>query len=63
MDPRPPKITFKEPEQIPLPFFILQDPLILIDTEVLWNEPTNYQFELFKFYRYIHQKIISIEHL
>jgi len=57
IDPRPLKIIFKEPEQIPLPFFIIEDPLVFIDTEVLWDESTNYQFELFKFYRYVNQKI------
>ena len=57
IDPRPLKIIFKEPEQIPLPFFIMEDPLVFIDTEVLWDESTNYQFELFKFYRYVNQKI------
>lgn len=55
--PRPSKITLKEPEQIPLPFLILEDPLVFIEREVLWNESTNYQFELFKFYRYVNQKI------
>lgn len=57
--PRPLKITFKEPEQIPLPFLIIEDPLVFIDTEVLCDESTNYQFELFKFYRYVNQKIYS----
>ena len=57
IDPRPLKIIFKEPEQIPLPFLIIEDPLVFIDTEVLWDESTNYQFELFKFYRYVNQKI------
>jgi len=53
----PLKITLKEPEQISLPFLIIEDPLVFIDTEVLWDESTNYQFELFKFYRYVNQKI------
>ena len=57
IDPRPLKITLKEPEQISLPFLIIEDPLVFIDTEVLWDESTNYQFELFKFYRYVNQKI------
>jgi hypothetical protein len=57
IDPRPLKITLKEPEQIPLPFLIIEDPLVFIDTEVLWDESTNYQFELFKLYRYVNQKI------
>ena len=62
-DPRFPKITFKKPEQISLPFLIIKDPLVLSETEVLWDESTNYQFELFKFYRYVHQKIRNIQHL
>lgn len=57
IDPRPLKITFKQPEQIPLPFLIIEDPLVFIDTEILWDESTNYQFQLFKFYRYINEKI------
>lgn len=59
IDPRPLKITLTEPDQspqIPLPFLIIEDPLVFIDTEVLWDESTNYQFELFKFYRYVNQK-------
>jgi hypothetical protein len=53
IDSRPLKITLKELEQISLPFLIIEDPLVFIDTEVLWDESTNYQFELFKFYRYV----------
>lgn len=55
--PRPLKIILKQPEQISLPFLIIEDPLVFIDTDVLWDESTNYQFELFKFYRYVNQKI------
>jgi len=57
IDQRLLKITLKEPKQISLPFLIIEDPPVFIDTEVLWDESTNYQFELFKFYRYINQKI------
>jgi len=57
IDPRPLKITLKKPEQIPLPFLPIEDPLVFIDTEVFWDESINYQFELFKFYRYVNQKI------
>ena len=57
IDPRPLKITLEQPKQILLPFLIVEDPLIFIDTEVLWEESTNYQFELFKFYRSVNQKI------
>ena len=56
IDPRPLKIIFKEPELIPLPFFIIEDSFIFIETEVLWHEATNYQFELFKLFRHINQK-------
>ena len=44
IDPRPLKITLKEPEQISLPFLIIEDLLVFINTEVLWDESTNYQF-------------------
>ena len=57
IDPRPLKITLKEPEQIPLPFLIIEDPLVFIETEVLWEEPINYQFELFKFYQNVNEKV------
>lgn len=46
-----------ENPQIPLPFPIIEDLVVFIDTEVLWHEPTNYQFQLFKFYQYVNQKI------
>ena len=57
IDLRPSKITLKEPEQIPLPFSIIEDPLVFIETEVLWDESTNCQFELFKLYQSVNQKI------
>ena len=57
IDPRPLKITLKEPEQIPLPFLTIEDPLVFIETEVLWEEPINYQFELFKFYQNVNEKL------
>ena len=59
IDPRPLKITLKETEQIPLPFLIIEDPLVFIDTEVLWDESINYEFELFRFYRNVNQKVES----
>lgn len=59
IDPRPSKITFKEPQQIPLPFLIIEDPLVVIDIEILWDESTNYQFELFKFCSSVNQKVKS----
>ena len=57
IDPRPLKIIFKEPEQIPLPFFIIEDPLVFIETEVLWEEPINYKFQLFQFYQNVSEKV------
>lgn len=57
IDPHPLKIILKEPQQILLPFLIIEDPLIFIDIEVLWDESTNCQFKLFKFYRYLTKKI------
>ena len=57
IDPRPLKITLKEPEQIPLPFLIIEDPLVFIDTEVLWEEPINYKFQLFQFYQNVNEKV------
>ena len=42
IDPRPLKISLEEPEQISLPFFIIEDPLIFIDTQVLLDQSTNY---------------------
>ena len=59
IDPRPLKIIFKEPEQIPLPFFIIEDPLVFINTEVLWDKSTNYKFDLFRFYLNVNQKVKS----
>jgi hypothetical protein len=62
MDPRPLKITLTEPDQspqIPLPFLIIKDPFVFIETEVLWDESTNYEFELYRFYRNINQKVES----
>ena len=55
--PRPLKLVLKETPKIPLPFLIIEDPLVTIDIEVLWDESTNYQFKLFKFYRDVDQKI------
>ena len=54
---RPPKIIFKEPEQIPFPFLIIEDPLVFIETEVLWEEPINYKFQLFQFYQNVNEKV------
>ena len=57
IDPRPLKITLKEPEQISLPFLIIEDPLVVIETEVFWKKPINYKLELFKFYQNVNEKV------
>ena len=57
IDPRPLKITLTEPDQSPLPFLIIKDPFVFIKTEVLWDKSTNYEFELYRFYRNINQKV------
>jgi hypothetical protein len=59
INPRPSRLILKEPDQIPLPFLIIEDPLVFIETEVLWDESTNYEFELFRFYRNVNQKVES----
>ena len=57
IDPRPSKLTLKVPQKFPSPFSILEDPVILIETEFLWNQLTNCQLELFEFYRDVNKKI------
>lgn len=59
VDPHPLEITLKKPDKIPLPLLIIEDPLVFINTEVLLDESTKYEFELFKFYRYVNQKVKS----
>lgn len=62
MDPRPLKITLTELDQsppIPLPLLIIKDPFVFIETEVLWDKSTNYEFELYRFYRNRNQKVES----
>ena len=51
------KVTLTEPQQIPFPFLITQDPFLSIDIEILWNEPANYQIELFKFYQILNREV------
>ena len=53
IDPRPLKITLIEPDQSPLPFLIIKDPFVFIETKVLWDKSTKYAFELYRFYRNI----------
>lgn len=50
------KVIFKEPEKISLPFPIIEDP-ILIETNILWDEPVDYKFQLFEFYQSINEKV------
>ena len=51
------RLILKEPDQISLPFLIIEDPLVFIETEVLWEEPINYKFKLFKFYQNVNGKV------
>ena len=48
-----------EKPQIPLPFPIIEDPLVVIETEVFWKKPINYKLELFKFYQNVNEKVKS----
>lgn len=57
IDPRRSKLTLKVPEKFPFPFLIFEDPVVLIEMEILSNELTNYQFELLEFYRHVNRKI------
>ena len=41
------------------PFPLLGDPFISIDVDFLFEESTNYEFELFRFYPKVSQKIKS----
>jgi len=57
---RPSKLflgEFVEKPQIPFP--LLEDPSISIDVDFLFEESTNYEFELFRFYRNVNQKVKS----
>lgn len=56
VEPRPFKIIFEEPEKIPLPFLTIKDPLF-IETEIFYEEPINFRFQLFHFYQSINEKI------
>lgn len=60
IDPRPLKMIFKKPDQklqVPLPCPIIEEPPVVIETEVFWKEPISYKFELFKFYQNINEKV------
>jgi hypothetical protein len=37
-----------EKPRIPLPFPIIEDPLVVIETEVFWKNSINYKFELYQ---------------
>ena len=57
---RPSKLflgEFVEKPQIPLPF--LGDPFVSIDIDFIFDESTNYKFELFRFYRNVNRKVES----
>ena len=52
------KIILNEPNlesNIPLPIFM--DPFIYIDISFVWEESENYQFEFFKFYKNVNEKV------
>lgn len=58
INPRPLKIALKEPDQaLQIPLTIFDDPSVKIDIDSIWDESTNYEFELFKFYRNVDQKV------
>jgi hypothetical protein len=59
INPRPSRLILKQPDQIPLPFLIIEDPFVFIETKVLFDESINYAFELFRFYRNVNQKVDS----
>ena len=48
---------FVEKSQIPLPF--LGDPFVLMGIDFIFDESTIYEFELFRFYRNVNQKVKS----
>lgn len=57
---RPSKLFLRElveKPQIPFPFPIMEDRLGFIETEVLWEQPINYQFQLFQFYQNVNEKV------
>lgn len=54
---RPSKLFLGEPVEKPHP--LLGDPYISIDVDFLFEESTNYEFELFRFYRNVGQKVKS----
>ena len=39
--------------KIPLPFLIINDPFLFIETEVFWEQSFNYNFQLFEIYHNI----------
>jgi len=60
INPRPLKITLKEPDKIPeIPFPILGDPFGKIEIDFISDESKNYEFKLFKLYRKVNQKVKS----
>lgn len=58
INPRPLKITLKEPDQIPqIPLTIFSYPFVSIDIDFTWEESKSYKFELFKFYRSVNERV------
>ena len=57
---RPFKLFLGESVEKPqIPFPLLGDPFISIDVDFLFEESTNYEFELFRFYLNVNQKVKS----
>lgn len=58
IDLRPLKIILKKPDDKPkIPLSILSNPFLLIEIDFIREESKNYNFELFKFYRTINEKV------
>ena len=55
INPRSSRLILKEPNQIPLPFLIIEDFFVFIEIEVSWDKSINY--ELFKLYRNVNEKV------
>ena len=47
------KIIMNKQYKILLPFLIINDPFLFIETEVFWEQSFNYNFQLFEIYHNI----------
>lgn len=57
--PRFSRLNLKTPDRIPLPSLIIEDPSVFIETDILWEQSTNYKIEFFKFYQNIKENVKS----